>query len=112
MRIRNHISVFLYKSIIICRDLGDLFVEADPEEFGDFLLDISEALTKNSRFEAALPFLEKLIHSEKYGEAAVWLQYADCLHGAGRLEQAEEAFRQVFRIRALFFARILIRLFS
>jgi tetratricopeptide (TPR) repeat protein len=76
------------------RDLSELFLEADPEEFGDFLLDISEALMKNNGHEAALPFLQKLIRSVNYGEAAVWLQYADCLHAAGRLEQAEEAFRQ------------------
>jgi tetratricopeptide (TPR) repeat protein len=48
---------------------------------------------KNGGYDAALPFLEKLIKSVNYGEAAVWLQYADCLQAAGRLEQAEEAFR-------------------
>ncbi len=72
-----------------------LFLDADPEEFGDFFLDIAEAFMKNELYESALPFLEKLIHSQQYGEAAVWLQYAESLQGLDRLEEAEAAYKQV-----------------
>ncbi len=75
-----------------------LFLDADPEEFGDFFLDIAEAFVKNQQFEGGLPFLVKLVHSEGYGVAGVWLQYAECLQGAGKLEQAEAAFKQVVEL--------------
>ncbi len=65
------------------RDLVEVFMEADPEDFGDFILDIAEAYIKSRLFEGGLPFLEKLIHSEPYSAApAVWLQYAECLQAA------------------------------
>jgi len=75
--------------------LLDSFVEANPEDFGDMLLDISEALLKNKQYEKGILFFEKLVNSESYSQAAVWLQFGECLELAGRLEDAEEAFKQV-----------------
>ena len=31
-----------------------------------------------------------------FSQPGVWLQFAECLNSAGRLEDAEEAFKQVF----------------
>jgi len=45
--------------------LLDTFLEADPEDFGDLMLDISEALAKNKEYESALLFLRKLVDSER-----------------------------------------------
>ena len=53
------------KAIHLATSLTDMFVEADPEEFGELMLDISEAFVKNSLFEEALVFQEKLVNSEK-----------------------------------------------
>lgn len=83
------------KAIHLATSLTDMFVEADPEEFGELMLDISEAFVKNSLFEEALVFQEKLVNSENFSQPGVWLQFAECLNSAGRLEDAEEAFKQV-----------------
>lgn len=79
----------------LCSDLLSLFLEADPEEFGDFMLEIAEALMKNKHFKDAILYFEKLVNSERYSEAAVWLQFAESLFNAGRLEDSEEAYKQV-----------------
>ena len=49
----------------LTNDLLDTFLEADPEDFGDLMLDISEALAKNKEYESALLFLRKLVDSER-----------------------------------------------
>ena len=49
----------------LTQDLLEVFEEADAEDFGDLMLDISEALVKNKHYENALIFLEKLVNSER-----------------------------------------------
>jgi len=79
-------------------DLCDMFLEANTEEFGDLILDIGESMMKGKLWEKALPFLEKLVESEKYGEAAVWLQLAECQANSNRLEMAEESYKRVVEL--------------
>ena len=43
-----------------------LRVKAEADDFGELMLDISEALVKNSLFEQALVFQEKLVNSQRY----------------------------------------------
>ena len=55
-----------------------MFLEADIEEFGDLVLDMGEVMVKEKLWEQALNLYSKLAESEKFGEAAVWLQLAEC----------------------------------
>jgi len=79
----------------LCSDLLEQFIEADPEDFGDLTIEIAEALMKNKLFEDAVQFFDKLVQSQRYNQAAVWLQYAECLYGSDDLERSEQAFQQV-----------------
>jgi len=79
-------------------DLCEMFLDADTEEFGDFMLDMGEAMINEKMWEKALPFFEKLAESERYGEAAVWLQLADCQANTHRLEMAEVSYRKVVEL--------------
>ena len=71
------------------------FLEADTEQFGDLLLDCGEALVQQQQWHAALPLYRRLVGSQRYGEAAVWLQLAECEAETGQLEQAEQSYRHV-----------------
>jgi len=79
-------------------ELCDMFLEADTEEFGDLILDIGEAMVKEKLWGKALPFFQKLVGSERYGEAAVWLQLAECQAGTNMLEEAEISYRKVVEL--------------
>lgn len=50
------------------------------------IIDIEKNLSSNNFFNLLL---------WRYSEAAVWLQFAECLQAANRLEDAELAFKQV-----------------
>lgn len=79
-------------------DLCQLFLEADIEEFGDLVLDITEAMRKVEEWEAALPLLLRLTGSERWGEARVWLELAECQEKTGRLEEAERSYSRVVEL--------------
>jgi len=79
-------------------ELCEMFLEADTDQFGDLMLDMGEAMVKEKLWERALPFYEKLVESEKYGEAAVWLQLADCQGNTNKLEMAEKSYRKVVEL--------------
>ena len=49
----------------LTKDLVDTFLEADPEEFGDLMVDISEALLKNKNYEEGVRFFELLVNSQE-----------------------------------------------
>ena len=46
-------------------NLLEMFLEAEANDFGDFMLDIVEALMKNKHYPSALEFLEKLVNSDR-----------------------------------------------
>ena len=65
----RHMTWLFLSCIIIPHNsfqgLFKLFLEADPEDFGDLILEIAEALMKNRVFEEAAPFFQNLVNSEK-----------------------------------------------
>lgn len=77
------------------QDMPAAVLDTDPEECGDLMLDVAEAYMSQRVYGEALPFLKKLVDSETYSQAAVWLSYGECLMQTGRLERAEKAYRQV-----------------
>ena len=76
-------------------DIAQVLLDEDTEEFGDLMLDVAEAYMSKEKYQESLQFLEKLISSESYGQAAVWLQYGESLYGVGRLDDAEMAYKKV-----------------
>ena len=76
-------------------DIAQVLLDEDTEEFGDLMLDVAEAYMSKEKYQQSLQFLEKLISSESYGQAAVWLQYGESLYGVGRLDDAEMAYKKV-----------------
>ena len=76
-------------------EIAQVLLDEDTEEFGDLMLDVAEAYMSKGKYQDALQFLEKLIKSVNYGQAAVWLQYGESLYGVGRLEDAELAYKKV-----------------
>lgn len=79
---------------IIDEALKALHVEDD----GDCLLDIAEALMAVESYAEALRLLEPLVESEKFGLAAVFLRYADCLRYLGETDRAVESYRVVVKL--------------
>ena len=76
-------------------DVSNVILDEDPEEFGDLMLDIGEAYMAKEMYQESIKFLEKLVHSANYGQAAVWLRYGESLYGVKRLEDAEIAYKKV-----------------
>ncbi|XP_078318117.1 general transcription factor 3C polypeptide 3-like isoform X1 [Crassostrea virginica] len=70
-------------------------LQEDVDEVGDLYLDVAEAYMEQKCFTEAKPILERLVCSQNYNLAAVWLRLADCLNSLGDLEGAEAAYRQV-----------------
>ena len=70
----------------------------DADEFGDLFLDIAEAYMTMKCFAEPLPYLEKLVNSQSYSKAAVWLKYGECLLETGKVEEAETAYQNVVRM--------------
>jgi len=83
------------KAVHLTGELCSMFLEADILDWGDLVLEVGEALLKEKLWEEALPFFLKLTASQEYGQAAVWLQLADCQAAGGQLEDAEVSYRQV-----------------
>eukprot|EP00092_Neocalanus_flemingeri_P103950 GFUD01133072.1.p1 GENE.GFUD01133072.1~~GFUD01133072.1.p1 ORF type:complete len:926 (+),score=328.00 GFUD01133072.1:114-2891(+) len=79
-------------------ELCEMFLEAETDQFGDLMLDMGEAMLKEKLWTKALPFYEKLVESERYGEAAVWLQLAECQANTNLLEMAEKSYRKVVEL--------------
>ncbi|XP_062578498.1 general transcription factor 3C polypeptide 3-like [Saccostrea cucullata] len=69
--------------------------EEEVEEVGDLYLDVAEAYIDQGYYAEAKPILQRLVCSENYNLAAVWLRLAECLNSLGDLERAEEAYSKV-----------------
>ena len=76
-------------------DIAKFILDEDPEEYGDLMLDVGEAYMSKEMYQESLPFLDKLVHSVNYGQAAVWLRYGESLYGVGKLDDAEMAYKKV-----------------
>jgi hypothetical protein len=46
----------------------DQLLETDPEDCGDLFLDVAENYMAKGLYQHAQPFLEKLVHSESFGQ--------------------------------------------
>ena len=68
-------------------------LEESPEELGDLYLDLADAFSEMGKYQMANLFLDKLVHSNKYNLAAVWLRYAECLNAVGNLTATVDAYR-------------------
>ena len=79
-------------------NVASIILDEDPEEFGDLMLDIGEAYMNKEMYQESLPFLEKLINSVNYGQAAVWLRYGESLYGLGKLDESEMAYKKVISL--------------
>ena len=79
-------------------EIVEQFLEADVEEFGDLLLDIGEAMVKEKLWEPAIEVYQRLVSSDKFGEAAVWLQLAECQSSMNQLEEAEKSYKKVVEL--------------
>jgi general transcription factor 3C polypeptide 3 (transcription factor C subunit 4) len=79
----------------LVNNIAKFILDEDPEEYGDLMLDVGEAYMSKEMYQESLPFLEKLVHSVNYGQAAVWLRYGESLYGVGKLDDAEMAYKKV-----------------
>ena len=51
--------------------MSDEMLEYDAEGYGDLFLDLAEVYMANGHHGKALPFLEKLVHSEQFNQVFV-----------------------------------------
>ena len=83
------------KATHLVQPLSEPLLACHTSEYGDLMLDVSEAYMGQKCFPEALVFLEKLVDDDEYGKAAVWLRFAECLFETGKLEEAERAYAKV-----------------
>jgi len=105
IRLPESTPVEIYSKVIIillqlnaCHlipEIAQVLLDEDTEEFGDLMLDVAEAYMSKENYQESLKFLEKLVNSVNYSQAAVWLQYGESLYGVGKLEDAEMAYKKV-----------------
>ena len=86
------------KALHLGSGICEMFLEAEMEELGDLVLDMVEAMMAGGEWAAALPFLLRLSVSRRWGEAAVWLQLAECQAHTGGLEEAEQSYSRVVEL--------------
>ncbi|XP_070564399.1 general transcription factor 3C polypeptide 3-like isoform X4 [Ptychodera flava] len=72
--------------------------EESPDELGDLYLDVSEALVDVGDYDEAKPILAKLVGSNNYNLAAVWLRYAECVNSLGELHLASQCYTKVIEL--------------
>lgn len=72
--------------------------DSDVEDYGDIFLDIAEAMAENDYHHNALTLFEKLVHSQKFSMAGVWLKYADSLVAVDRIDDSIAAYRHVIKL--------------
>ncbi|XP_054164495.1 general transcription factor 3C polypeptide 3-like [Oppia nitens] len=77
--------------------LQELLIES-AEEIGDLYLDIVDAFIKMDLHEKAKLMLQKLVDTETYNEASVWMRFAECLEKTKEIEAAIIAFSTVVRL--------------
>jgi len=95
IRAKLIVALVHLNALHLINDLCQQFLEADIEDFGDLVIDIVEAMMKMEKWESALPLLLLASNSDKWGEAAVWLQRAECEAQLGKLEEAEQSYTRV-----------------
>merc|ERR1719209_2890807 len=95
IRAKLIVALVHLNALHLIKDLCQQFLEADIEDFGDLVIDIVEAMMKMEKWESALPLLLLASNSDKWGEAAVWLQRAECEAQLGKLEEAEQSYTRV-----------------
>ena len=54
----------------LVREIHVTLVAADPEQFGDLILDVAEAFMSTNHHGQSIELLEKLVHSETYGKVS------------------------------------------
>jgi len=98
--IKSKLVVILVRlrALHLVTDLTEQILEQDADEFGDFMLEIAEAMMVEKMYPSALPFLEKLVTSQQFAQPLVWLQLGECLFNVNRLEEAEAAYKQVVEL--------------
>ena len=93
------IALIYCKKLDFAAPLIASFLESNVEEYGDIYLDVAEALLEGKHHEEAVVLLERLVESQSYSLAAVWLKFAHCLVSLpDRAEDAVEAFRRVIEL--------------
>ena len=55
--------------------MSDEMLEYDAEGYGDLFLDLAEVYMANGHHGKALPFLEKLVHSEQFNQVFIMRQF-------------------------------------
>jgi len=76
-------------------ELREEILSLNSDEYGDLMLDVSEAFAANDFHVLAVDFLEKLVESHSFAEAEVWLKLGESLMAVNRLEDAEKAYKMV-----------------
>jgi len=73
-------------------------LDSDVEVYGDIYLDLAEAMAENDFHYNALILFERLVHSNKFSMAGVWLKYADSLVVVNRIEDSIAGYRHVIKL--------------
>lgn len=68
------------------------------EQSGDLLFDIAEAFMQENLHSQAFLILDKLVKTEKFSMAAVWLRHAECLQVCRKFTEAIESYKQVIEL--------------
>ena len=73
-------------------------LESDVEDYSDIFLDLAEAMAENNYHHHALTLFKKLVHSNKFSMAGIWLKYPDSLVAVDRIEDSIARYRHVIKL--------------
>ena len=70
LEIRTKLLVVLInvRATHLIGDFSDELLAHDPDDFGDLILEVAEALMTGEFYKEALPFLAKLVYSQNYSQ--------------------------------------------
>lgn len=95
LRVKLGICLIQNKLFTIAQVVINQLFQESVEDVGDLYLDVAEAYMDQRCFVDAKPILKKLVNSENYNLAAVWLRLAECLNSLGEVERAVDAYSRV-----------------
>ncbi|CAG2116329.1 unnamed protein product, partial [Medioppia subpectinata] len=98
LRAKLIVSLINLRCLLSVHDLLKEILLQSAETIGDLYLDIVDAFMKMDLHENAKLLVQRLVDTETYNEASIWLRFAECLEKTKETQQSIIAYSTVVRL--------------